>query len=108
MTNSNFYKKLNKLRAKIKEKRKQELYKMINDEKNQLEDKIALIKMSFKELDQRDMVNSFKEFIKGDKKIPSISAASIIAKVSRDKFITTLAKKNNGYYRKTEQRTSHQ
>ena len=68
MTNSNFYKKLNKLRAKIKEKRKQELYEMINDEKNQLEDKIALIKMSFKELDQRDMVSSFKEFIKGDKK----------------------------------------
>jgi hypothetical protein len=25
-------------------------------------------KMSFKELDERDMVNSFKEFIKGDKK----------------------------------------
>ena len=68
MTNSNFYKKLNKLRAKIKEKRKQELYEMINDEKNQLEDKIALIKMSFKELDEMDMVNSFKEFIKGDKK----------------------------------------
>ena len=41
---------------------------MINDEKNQLEDKIALIKMSFKELDERDMVNSFKEFIKRDKK----------------------------------------
>ena len=68
MTTSDFYKKLNKLRAKIKEKRKQDLYDMINDEKNQLEDKIALIKMSFKELDQRDMVNSFKEFIKGDKK----------------------------------------
>jgi len=68
MTDSNFYKKLNKLRAKIKEKRKQELYEMINDEKNQLEDKIALIKMSFKELDEIDMVNSFKEFIKGDKK----------------------------------------
>ena len=68
MTDSNFYKKLNKLRAKIKEKRKQELYEMINDEKNQLEDKIALIKMSFKELDERDMVKSFKEFIKGDKK----------------------------------------
>ena len=68
MTNSNFYKKLNKLRAKIKEKRKQDLYDMINDEKNQLEDKIALIKMSFKELDESDMVNSFKEFIKGDKK----------------------------------------
>ena len=68
MTDSNFYKKLNKLRAKIKEKRKQELYEMINDEKNQLEDKIALIKMSFKELGERDMVSSFKEFIKEDKK----------------------------------------
>ena len=68
MSNSNFYTKLNKLRAKIKEKRKQDLYDMINDEKNQLEDRIALIKMSFKELDERDMVNSFKEFIKGDKK----------------------------------------
>ena len=35
--------------------------------------------------------------IKGDKKIPSISAASIIAKVSRDKFITTLSKKFKNY-----------
>ena len=33
-----------------------------------------------------------KAVIKGDQKIPSISAASIIAKVSRDKFITRLAK----------------
>ena len=32
-----------------------------------------------------------KAVIKGDQKIPSISAASIIAKVSRDKFITSLA-----------------
>ena len=38
-----------------------------------------------------------KAIIKGDKKIPSISAASIIAKVSRDKFITKLAKNNKGY-----------
>ncbi len=38
-----------------------------------------------------------KSVIKGDKKVPSISAASIIAKVSRDKFITTLSKKNKGY-----------
>ena len=68
MSKSNFYTKLSKLRAKIKEKRKKELYDMINDENNKLEDKIALIKMSFKELDERDMVNSFKEFIKGDKK----------------------------------------
>ena len=38
-----------------------------------------------------------KAVIKGDQKIPSISAASIIAKVSRDKFITTLARNNKGY-----------
>ena len=39
-----------------------------------------------------------KAIIKGDQKIPSISAASILAKVSRDRFITKLAKKNKGYY----------
>ena len=33
-----------------------------------------------------------KSIIKGDKKIPSISAASIIAKVSRDRFVATLSK----------------
>ena len=38
-----------------------------------------------------------KSVIKGDQKIASISAASIIAKVSRDKFITKLAKKFNNY-----------
>ena len=35
--------------------------------------------------------------IKGDTKIPSISAASIIAKVSRDKLITKLSEKFKGY-----------
>lgn len=67
MTKSNtFYKNLNKLRTRVKERRKQELYDMINDENNKLEDKIALIKMSFKELESRDIVNSFKEVIKNN------------------------------------------
>ncbi len=39
-----------------------------------------------------------KAIIKGDKKIPAISAASIIAKVARDNFIILLSKKNKGYY----------
>ena len=38
-----------------------------------------------------------KYVIKGDQKIPSISAASIIAKVSRDKFIKKLSEQFNGY-----------
>tara|TARA_Y100000591_G_C21641592_1_gene598150 strand:+ start:108 stop:680 length:573 start_codon:yes stop_codon:yes gene_type:complete len=36
--------------------------------------------------------------IKGDNKIPAISAASIIAKVARDKFIISLSKNNKGYH----------
>ena len=39
-----------------------------------------------------------KAVTKGDQKIPCISAASIIAKVSRDKMITNLSKKFSGYY----------
>ena len=41
---------------------------------------------------------NLRSVIKGDQKIPSISAASIIAKVSRDKMITNLGKKFKGYY----------
>ncbi len=40
---------------------------------------------------------NLRAIIKGDQKIPSISAASVVAKVSRDTFIKTLAKKNKGY-----------
>ena len=39
-----------------------------------------------------------RTIIKGDQKIPSISAASIIAKVARDKKLTKLGKKFKGYY----------
>ena len=38
-----------------------------------------------------------RSVIKGDQKIPSISAASIVAKVSRDKMISDLGKKFKGY-----------
>jgi ribonuclease HII len=45
-----------------------------------------------------DLKNYKLEYvIRGDQKIPSISAASIIAKISRDRFITTLSKQFNNY-----------
>ena len=40
----------------------------------------------------------FRSIIKGDQKIASISAASIIAKVARDKMICKLGKKFKGYF----------
>ena len=41
---------------------------------------------------------NLRAIVKGDQKIASISAASIIAKVTRDNFIKILAKKNKGYH----------
>jgi ribonuclease HII len=40
---------------------------------------------------------SLRCIIKGDEKVPSISAASIVAKVARDKFIYNLSKKFTKY-----------
>ena len=40
----------------------------------------------------KNMGYHFKTIIQGDEKIPAISAASIIAKVARDRYITRLAK----------------
>ena len=45
----------------------------------------------------KNMVYHFKTIIRGDEKIPAISAASIIAKVARDRFITKLAKNYISY-----------
>ena len=44
-------------------------------------------------------INGYKLkcIIKGDQKIPEISAASIIAKVARDKLITKMSKKFSKY-----------
>ena len=39
----------------------------------------------------------FKTIIRGDEKVPAISAASIIAKVARDRYITRLAKNYISY-----------
>ena len=46
-----FHKNLQILRNRVKQRRKQELYDMMNEGNNSIEDKIALIKMSFNELD---------------------------------------------------------
>ena len=80
------------------------------DEINILQASLLAMKRAIKKLKKKpshilidgnkipDLKNyKLKAVIKGDQKIPSISAASIIAKVSRDRFITRLAKNNKGY-----------
>ena len=41
---------------------------------------------------------NLKNIIKGDQKIPEISAASIIAKVSRDRLLSKMSKKFKKYF----------
>ena len=62
-----------------------------------LEKKPSLVLIDGNKLPEIKNYN-LRSIVKGDQKIPSISAASIIAKVSRDKVITTLGKKFKGYY----------
>ncbi len=45
----------------------------------------------------KNMNYNFKTVIRGDEKIPVISAASIIAKVARDRYITILSKNYKSY-----------
>ena len=40
----------------------------------------------------KNLIYQYKTIVRGDEKIPAISAASIIAKVARDRYITRLAK----------------
>ena len=59
-----FYKNLSKLRSAIKERRQKELHELIDNKNNDLEDKIALIKLSLKEIETNELASSFSELMK--------------------------------------------
>ena len=45
----------------------------------------------------KNLIYQYKTIVRGDEKIPAISAASIIAKVARDRYITRLSKNYVSY-----------
>ena len=70
MSNSNtFNRNLQVLRNRVKQRRKQEMYDMLNEDNQSIEDKIALIKMSLNELDENHLSKSFKSLINNNKPI---------------------------------------
>ena len=131
--NKNINKKLLKDSKSLSKNKREEMYNYIKinsiwaigkasvkeiEKKNILQASLLAMKRAIKKLKKKPFLvlidgnklpklknYNLKYVIKGDQKIPSISAASIIAKVSRDKFITKLSKqfiiygwhKNFGY-----------
>ena len=62
-----------------------------------LKKKPQLVLIDGNKLPKIDNYN-LKNVIKGDQKIPEISAASIIAKVSRDRLVSKMSKKFKKYF----------
>ena len=62
-----------------------------------LKKKPQLVLIDGNKLPKIDNYN-LKNIIKGDQKIPEISAASIIAKVSRDRLLSKISKKYKKYF----------
>jgi ribonuclease HII len=62
-----------------------------------LKKKPQLVLIDGNKLPKIDNYN-LKNIIKGDQKIPEISAASIIAKVSRDRLLSKMSKKFKKYF----------
>ena len=62
-----------------------------------LKKKPQLVLIDGNKLPKIDNYN-LKNIIKGDQKIPEISAASIVAKVSRDRLVSKMSKKFKKYF----------